>query len=75
MEAYDGVYELTLIVSDSSLDNPMIWNFGKIEVKFKKPQDPTNIVPSYKNGQKDKIEPTFAPEESPNKNLMVKYFY
>lgn len=71
MEAYDGVYELTLIVSDASLDNPIIWNFGKIEVKFKKPLDSSNIAQNYKNIQKDKLEPSFAPEESASKNLMV----
>jgi hypothetical protein len=73
MDAYDGIYELTLIVSDIALDNPVIWNFGKIEVKFKKPLDPSNLSSSYKNPQKEKMEPYFAPEESPNKNFIVKY--
>lgn len=72
MEAYDGVYELTLMVSDAGLDNPIIWNFGKLEVKFRKPLDPTNIVPSYKNQLKEKMETTFTPEESPNKNIVVR---
>jgi len=72
MEAYEGVYELTVIVSDAALDNPMIWNFGKIEIKFKKPLDPTNLFPSYKNIQKERMEPAFPPEESPNKNLLVR---
>jgi hypothetical protein len=71
MEAYDGIYELTLILSDVGLENPMIWNFGKIEVKFRKPMDPTNLIPSYKNKNKEKMEPTFPVEESPNKNLIV----
>ncbi len=71
MEAYDGLYELTLTVSDIALDNPMIWNFGKLEVKFKRPLDPTNLSPSYKNVQKEKMEPSFPVEESPHKNIVV----
>ncbi len=73
MDAYDGTYELTLIVSDVGLDNPMIWNFGKVDVKFKKPLDPTNLNPSHKNIQKDKMEPHFPEEESPNKNIVVSF--
>lgn len=72
MEAYDGLYELTLILSDTSLENPIIWNFGKIEIRFKKPLDPNNLVPSYKNPQGDRIEPTIPEPENPNKNFVVK---
>jgi len=70
IESYDGVYELTLLVSDISLDNPMIWNFGKLDVKFRKPADPSNMNPSYKNIQKPKMDTTFEPEESPTKNIL-----
>jgi hypothetical protein len=62
---------MTLIVSDTSLDNPMIWNFAKVEVKFRKPLDPSNLSSSHKNIQKQKMEPHFTPEESPTKNLFV----
>jgi hypothetical protein len=72
MDAYDGLYELTLIVSDVGLENPMIWNFGKLDVKFRKPLDPTNLNPSHKNVQKEKMEPAFPAEESPNKNIIVR---
>jgi hypothetical protein len=50
----------------------MIWNFGKLDVKFRKPLDPTNLSPSNKNVQKDKMEPSFPVEESPNKNIIVR---
>jgi hypothetical protein len=71
IEAYDGTYELTLIISDTTLDNPMIWNFSKLEIKFRKPLDPSNLSTSYKNIQKPKMEPHFPAEESPTKNLFV----
>lgn len=74
MEAYDGLYELTLIASDITFDNPIIWNFGKCEVKFRKPLDPSTSHSSYKNIMKPKMEPTFDAEESPNKNIIVTYY-
>ena len=49
----------------------MIWNFAKVEVKFRKPLDPSNLSSSHKNIQKSKIEPHFPAEESPTKNLWV----
>jgi len=70
MEAYNGLYELTLIVSDVGLDNPMIWNFGKLEINFRKALDPSNLSQSYKNIQKERMEPTFPVEESPTKNIV-----
>jgi hypothetical protein len=75
MEAYDGLYELTLMVSDPSLENPIIWNFGKLEVRFNKPLDPNNIHPSYKNIQKEKLEPFFEEPESTTKNFIVNIIY
>jgi hypothetical protein len=71
MDAYDGLYELTLIANDITFDNPVIWNFGKCEIKFKKPLDPTNIHSSYKNIMKPNMEPTFEPDVSPNRNIVV----
>ena len=71
MEAYDGTYELTLILSDVAMDNPVIWNFGKIEVTFRKPLDPSNLSNNYKNIQKPKMEPFFEVEQSSSKNLLV----
>ncbi len=72
IEPYDGIYELTVILSDTALDNPIIWNFGKIEAKFRKPLDPSNLSMTYKNIQKPKMEPSFPPEVSINKNFIVK---
>lgn len=74
MDAYDGIYELTLILSDTTMDNPIIWNFGKIEVNFRKPLDPSNLSTNYKNAQKPKMEPYFEPEQSTNKNYIVIFF-
>jgi len=61
IDAYDGIYEMSIILSDPSLDNPVFWNFGKIEIKFSKPMDPLSITESYKNQQKQKIEHSFTP--------------
>lgn len=72
MDAYDGVYELTLILSDATMDNPVIWNFGKIEVNFRKPLDPSNLSYNFKNIQKPKMEPHFEVEQSTNKNYFVR---
>lgn len=74
MDAYSGIYELTLIVSDTGLDNPIIWNFGKLEIIFNKPLDPSTLTPSNKNIQKSKIQPHFEPEENHNKNIFVSDF-
>lgn len=74
MDAYDGVYELTLILSDVTMENPVIWNFGKIEVTFRKPLDPSNLSTNYKNIQKPKMEAHFDAEESGSKNFFVCFF-
>lgn len=65
IDAYDGIYEMSILISDPGMDNPILWNFGKIEMKFSKPLDPTNSEESNKNPQKPKIEHVFQPE---NKN-------
>lgn len=75
MEAYGGLYELTLIVSDAGLENPMIWNFGKLEIKFQKALDPSNLAQSYKSPQKEKMEPSFPVEQSANKNIVVIIYF
>lgn len=64
---------MTLLVSDKNIDKPAIWNFGKVEVKFMKPMDPTNVNPTYKNIQKPKMEYVFAPENT-RSNYMVYLF-
>lgn len=73
IEAYDGVYELSIIVSDPSLDNPIFWNFGKLDMKFQKPKDPTDVTPSYKNNQKQKMEPNYTEEKIDPKYTVRKH--
>lgn len=70
VDAYDGIYELTLILSDSGLDNPVFWNFGKTEVKFKKPLDPMNLSPSYSNAQKPLMASNIVIEEVKTNTLV-----
>lgn len=60
---------MTLIISDRSLENPIIWNFGKIDVKFKKPLDPSLINEQNKSPQKEKMEQTF--EEVKKKSTFI----
>lgn len=59
---------MSILISDPGMENPILWNFGKIEMKFSKPLDPTNYEESNKNPQKPKIEHVFQPE---NKNKRV----
>jgi hypothetical protein len=61
---------MSIIISDPSQDNPILWSFGKVTIKFNKPLDPMNIVESYKNVQKPKIEYTFAPENQDKKSIV-----
>jgi len=59
-------------VSDPSFDNPIFWNFGKVDLKFSKPKDPSDVTPSYKNHQKQKMEPNYA-EETKDPKIVVNY--
>ena len=68
MESYNGNYELALVVSDASLDQPIVWNFGTMEITFRKPSDPESTE-NYKNKMKPKMEPTFTQEVSLHKNF------
>jgi hypothetical protein len=52
----------------------MIWNFAKLDIKFRKPLDPSNLSSSHKNIQKAKMEPHFPVEESPAKNIIVRSY-
>ena len=68
MESYNGKYTLYIYLSDRSIEKPIIWNFGDIEIKFLKPQNIKDAEPSYFNIQKPKMEPTFNEETSLDKN-------
>lgn len=66
---------MSLLLSDPGLENPILWNFGKLEVKFSKPLDPSNVEESYKNYQKPKQEHTFAPEEHRKTSIVSNFKY
>ena len=55
---------MSIIISDPTIENPVIWSFGKILIKFSKPLDPLNVSESYKNIIKPKIEYTFNEEKN-----------
>ena len=75
MESYNGNYELTLVVSDASLDTPLAWSFGNIEITFRKPSDPNETI-SHKNKLKPKMEPTFTEQElSLDKNYVCSIIF
>ena len=68
IESYNGKYTLYIYLSDRSIEKPIIWNFGDIEIKYIKPQNIKDAEPSYYNIQKPKMEPTFNEETSLDKN-------
>ena len=68
IESYNGKYTLLLILSDKTIEKPIIWNFADIEIKYIKPQDYSEAEPTYSNVLKPIMEPTFNPENSLDKN-------
>ncbi len=68
IESYNGKYTLLLILSDKTIEKPIIWNFADIEIKYIKPQDYSEAEPTYSNVLKPIMEPTFTPENSLDKN-------
>ena len=68
IESYNGKYSLSIYLSDKSIEKPIIWNFGNMEIKYIKPQNPSEAEPTYFNIQKTKMEPTFNEENSLDKN-------
>ena len=68
IESYNGKYSLYIYLSDRSIEKPIIWNFGDMEIKYIKPQNINEAEPSYFNIQKNKMEPTFNEETSLDKN-------
>ena len=65
---------MSILISDPGMDNPILWNFGKIEMKFSKPLDPTNSEESNKNPQKPKIEHVFQPENKNKRTFLAPIF-
>ena len=71
MESYNGVYELSVLMSDPTIANVLKWDFGQIKISFTKPSDPLDEERSLKNKLQPKMEPTFSPEVKREKNLVV----
>ena len=71
MESYNGVYELSIVMSDPIIKSVLKWDFGKISISFTKPTDPLEQINSLKNKLQPKMEPTFTPEPKREKNLLV----
>ena len=71
MESYNGIYELSVVMSDPTIKNVLKWDFGQIKISFTKPSDPLDEQRSLKNKLQPKMEPTFSPEVKREKNLVV----
>jgi hypothetical protein len=71
MESYNGIYELSVIMSDPTIKNVLKWDFGQIIISFTKPSDPLDEQRALKNKLQPKMEPTFSPEVKREKNLVL----
>jgi hypothetical protein len=71
MESYNGIYEISVVMSDPTIKNVLQWDFGKIQISFTKPSDPLDEQRALKNKLQPKMEPTFQPEVKREKNLVV----
>jgi len=65
---------MSILITDPGIDNPILWNFGKIEIKFNKPLDPLSIGEDFKNINKPKLEHTFAPVQHTKTSLAAPIF-
>jgi len=57
------------------MDNPIIWSFGKVEIKFQKASEPADMTLLYKNFQKEKMEPNYTEEPMDPKYVVSREFY
>ena len=71
MESYNGIYEISVVMSDPTIKNVLQWDFGKIQISFTKPSDPLDEQRALKNKLQPKMEPTFQPEVKREKNLVI----
>ena len=71
MESYNGLYDLSIVMSDPTIKNVLTWEFGQIRISFTKPSDPLDEQRALKNKLQPKMEPTFTPEVKREKNLVV----
>ena len=71
MESYNGIYEISIVMSDPTIKNVLKWDFGQIRISFTKPSDPLDEQRALKNKLQPKMEPTFSPEVKREKNLVI----
>ena len=71
MESYNGLYLLTIYMSNPYLKEVLKWEFGSIKISFTKPTDPLEEKRILKNKLEPKMEPTFSPEQSRSKNQTI----
>ena len=71
MESYNGIYDISIIMSDPIIKKVLQWDFGQIRISFTKPSDPLDEQRALKNNLQPKMEPTFSPEVKREKNLVV----
>ena len=71
MESYNGIYEISIMMSDPTIKNVLEWNFGSIKISFTKPSDPSDELNCLKNKLQPKMEPTFSPEPKREKNFTI----
>ena len=71
MESFNGIYEISIVMSDPTIKNVLKWDFGKIKISFTKPSDPLDQERLLKNNLQPKMEPTFSPEVKREKNMVI----
>ena len=71
MESYNGLYLLTIYMSNPYIKEVLKWEFGSIKISFTKPTDPLEEKRILKNKLDPKMEPTFSPEQSRTKNQTI----
>ena len=71
MESYNGIYEISIVMSDPTIKNVLKWDFGQIRITFTKPSDPLDQERALKNKLQPKMEPTFSPEVKREKNMVI----
>ena len=71
MESYNGLYDISIVMSDPTIEKVLKWDFGRIRISFTKPSDPLDEQRALKNNLQPKMEPTFTPEVKREKNLVI----
>ena len=71
MESFNGAYEIYIVMSDPTIKNILVWEFGEIMISFTKPTDPLDELKNLKNKLQPKMEPTFSPEVKREKNMAI----